>query len=151
MTVPSISRPWSTTIRLFQTLAVFTPALLARVPSVCAAQVYSNSFNGPVGTSYPEWSSSSIGYTSTGDSPGAGTLPAPLVTNTISPNNAQRFLGEFGGPPIGLPGDPGYNHTRVDQTVSLSLTNLPATIAGLQVAAIEKGMHSNGSNSESGA
>jgi hypothetical protein len=86
-----------------------------------------------VGTSYPEWSSSSIGYTSTGDPPGAGTLPAPLVTNTISPNNAQRFLGEFGGPPIGLPGDPGYNHTRVNQTVSLSLTNLPAH-SSLQMA-----------------
>jgi hypothetical protein len=60
-------------------------------------------------------------------------LPAPVVTNTISPNNAQRFLGEFGGPPIGVPDDPGYNHTRVDQTVSLSLTNLPAH-SSLQVA-----------------
>src|SRR5262249_24620683 len=37
-----------------------------------------------------------------------------------------RFLGEFGGPPIGRPGDPGWNKTRVDQTISLSLSNLPA-------------------------
>ena len=43
---------------LFLTLAVFIPALLSPVPSVRAAQVYSNSFNGPVGTTYAEWSSS---------------------------------------------------------------------------------------------
>jgi hypothetical protein len=120
-------------IRLFLTLVVFIPVLLSLVPMARAAQVYSNSFNGPVGTSYPEWSSSIITYASTGNPPGSGTLPAPVVTNIVSPNNAQRFLGEFGGPPIGVPGDPGYNHTRVDQTVSLSLTNLPPH-SSLQVA-----------------
>jgi hypothetical protein len=97
-----------------------------------AAQVYSNSFDGPVGSEYPEWSSSTIAYTTAGNPPGSGTLPAPPVTNTVAPNKAQRFLGEFGGPPIGLPGDPGYNQTRVDQTVSLCLSNLPAHIS-LQV------------------
>lgn len=113
-------------IRLLLTLALCIPALLSRLPAARAAQIYSNSFNGLVGTSYPEWSSSVITYASTGTPPGSGALPAPVVTNIVSPNNAQRFLGEFGGPPIGVPGDPGYNHTRVDQTVSLSLTNLPA-------------------------
>ena len=49
-----------------------------------------------------------------------------MITNTVSPNKAQRFLGEFGGPPLGGRSDPGYNHTRVDQTIRLSLTNLPA-------------------------
>ena len=49
-----------------------------------------------------------------------------MITNTVSPNKAQRFLGEFGGPPLGGRGDPGYYHTRVDQTIRLSLTDLPA-------------------------
>jgi len=88
-------------------------------------QVYVNDFNGTVGTSYPEWSSSVITYSSIANPPGSGTLVAPAVTNTVSPNRAQRFLGLFGGPPIGVPGDPGYNHTRVDQTIRLALTNLP--------------------------
>ncbi len=120
-------------IRFFLTLTVFIAAPLSRVPAARAAPVYSNNFNGPVGTSYPEWSSSTIAYTSKGNPPGSGMLPAPLVTNTVPPNNAQRFLGEFGGPQIGLPGDPGYNHTRVDQTISLALSNLPAH-SSLQVA-----------------
>ena len=107
-------------------LAVFIAVMLSGVQPARAAQVYSNSFNGPIGTSYPEWSSSIVTYASTGNPPGSGTLPAPVITNTVSPNNEQRFLGEFGGPPIGVPGDPGYNHTRVDQTISLSLSNLQA-------------------------
>ena len=117
-------------LRLLLILVVFNSFLLSRGH---AAQVYSNSFDGLVGTSYPEWSSSTIAYASTGNPPGSGTLSAQVLTNTVSPNNAQRFLGEFGGPSIGVPGDPGYKHTRVDQTVSLSLTNLPAHSA-LQVA-----------------
>ncbi len=106
---------------------------MSGVPAVLAAQVYSNSFNGPVGTSYPEWSSSVISYISTASPPGSGTLAAPIITNTVSPNNAQRFLGLFGGPPIGAPSDPGYNHTRVDQTIALSLSKLPAH-SSLEVA-----------------
>jgi hypothetical protein len=93
--------------------------------SMAASLVYSNDFNGAPGMSYPEWSSSVIRYESRGDPPGRGTLPAPSVTNTVSRNGAQRFLGEFGGPPIGRLGDPGWNKTRVDQTISLSLSNLP--------------------------
>ena len=115
------------------TLVAFIAAMLSWVQVARAAQVYSNGFNGPIGTSYPEWSSSIVSYASTGNPPGSGTLPAPVITNTVSPNNEQRFLGEFGGPPIGVPGDPGYNHTRVDQTISLSLSNLPAH-ASLQLA-----------------
>jgi len=118
-------------MRFFLVLAVFF-ATPVPVSAAQAAQVYSNSFNGPVGTRYPEWASSIITYTSSGNPPGSGTLPSPTVTNTVSPNNVQRFLGEFGGPQIGVPSDPGYNHTRVDQTVSLSLSNLPAHSA-LQV------------------
>jgi hypothetical protein len=106
-------------------LAVFAAVLLMLVPASQAALVYSNNFNGPLGTAYPEWSSSVVTYSNHISPPGSGTLPAPVVTNTSSPNNAQRFLGLFGGPPIGRPTDPGWNHTRVDQTIRLALTNLP--------------------------
>jgi hypothetical protein len=88
--------------------------------------VYSNDFNGAIGSKYPEWTSSAIAYTSLANPPGAGVLAAPIVTNKQSPNGAHRFLGEFGGPSIGRPGDRGNNHTRVDQTISLALTNLPS-------------------------
>ena len=93
---------------------------------VCLGQVvYFNDFNGPLASQYPEWTSSIIEYASSGTPPRTGMLPAPAVRNVDSPNHAQRFLGEFGGPPIGAPGDPGYNHTRVEQTVSLACHNLP--------------------------
>jgi hypothetical protein len=84
-----------------------------------------NDFDGPPGSRYPGWMSSTIVYTSSTNPPGTGVLPALLVTNCESPNRAQRFLGEFGGPRIGVPTDPGYNQTRVDQTISLTLSNLP--------------------------
>jgi hypothetical protein len=88
-------------------------------------QIYFNDFSAPPGASYPEWSSSPISYVSRATPPGAGTLPAPPVTNTVSPNRTQHFLGLFGGPRIGHPGDAGYNRTRVDQAIKLTLTNLP--------------------------
>jgi hypothetical protein len=94
------------------------------LPAV-ADEVYFNEFNGPLGSKYPEWTSSAINHASTGNPPGKGTLAPQVVTNVESPNHAQRFLGEFGGPQIGVPGDPGYNHTRVEQTVSLTLRDLP--------------------------
>jgi hypothetical protein len=93
-----------------------------RVP---ASLVYSNDFNGPVGTTYSEWSSSVISFTNKINPPGSGTLPAPNIATTNSPNHAQRFLGLFGGPRIGAPTDPGWNRTRMNQTITLSLTNLP--------------------------
>ena len=96
---------------------------------VMADDVYVNDFNGPIGAKYPEWTSSAISYVSMANPPGKGALQAPVVTNVESPNHAQRFLGEFGGPRIGVPADPGYNHTRVEQTVSLALHDLPAHTA----------------------
>jgi hypothetical protein len=90
-----------------------------------AREIYFNDFNGPVGSVYPEWISSPITYINQTNPPGSGVLPSQPVTNTDSTNGTQRFLGEFGGPRLGQPGDPGYNRTRVDQTVSLTLTNLP--------------------------
>ena len=112
--------------RFLQTLAfvgVFT--ILGKAPAQTAL-VYSNNFNGPVDRSYPEWTSSDIAYTNEINPPGSGILPAPIVTNTRSPNGVQTFLGEFGGPPIGKTNDPGWNQTRVNQSISLSLRKLPA-------------------------
>jgi hypothetical protein len=90
-----------------------------------AEDVYRNDFNGPLGTKYPEWTSSEVAYESAADPPGRGTRPPQQVTNCDSPNKAQRFLGEFGGEKIGTADDPGYNRTQVDQTICLSLKDLP--------------------------
>jgi hypothetical protein len=109
-------RPWLLTVAI--AIHVGTGCCLGQV-------VYSNDFNGPLGSRYREWTSSSIEYVSSGTPPGSGRLPPPSVTNVESPNHAQRFLGEFGGPVIGAQGDPGYNRTRVDQSVSLTLDSLP--------------------------
>jgi len=98
---------------------------LVPVTGTQAGLVYSNEFNGAPGTTYPEWSSSGIIYSNRIDPPGSGILPAPVVASTKSPNNARLFLGLFGGPAIGRSTDPGWNRTRVDQTITLSLTNLP--------------------------
>lgn len=113
----------SKTLMVRVMLALF--ALLTHAPKPQASLVYSNDFNGPVGATYLEWSSSVISFTNKINPPGSGTLPAPIVASTNSPNKAQRFLGLFGGPPIGTPTDPGWNRTRVNQTITLSLTNLP--------------------------
>src|SRR5262249_48903222 len=84
------------------------------------AVVYRNDFTGPVGSSFPEWTSAPITFhkTVTGQT---GTLPAGAVVTVESPNRRQRFLGEFGGPPVGRPGDPDWNRTRVEQTIRLTL------------------------------
>jgi hypothetical protein len=87
--------------------------------------VYRNDFNGPVGGTFPEWGSLPITFhkTVTGEE---GALPAGMVATVESPNGRERFLGEFGGPPVGRPGDADWNRTRVDQTVVLSLKDLAA-------------------------
>jgi hypothetical protein len=92
-------------------------------PSAEMAVVYRNDFDGPVGSTFPEWTSSPIGFhkTVTG---AKGPLPAGAVVTVESPNRRQRFLGEFGGPAVGRPNDPDWNRTRVDQTVSLTLKDL---------------------------
>jgi hypothetical protein len=82
--------------------------------------VYRNDFDGRPGTSYPEWTSSPIRYSSKFQPPGSGVLAAPSVTNAESPNRRRRFLGEFGGPRI----DP-TARTRVRQSLRLRLERLP--------------------------
>ncbi len=87
--------------------------------------VYTNDFNGPVGTTYPEWSVAS--YSWTGNQ--AGTI-APgsateLITNIDSYNSSQRFLGELGGPVIlKAPPYDSQHFVRVDESINLSLTGL---------------------------
>ncbi len=110
-------------LRLGLVVISFTRLLIAR-----ADVVYTNDFPDAVGTKYPEWTSSPITF-ACAQPPRTGTLPAPAVTVAESPNHARRFLGEFGGPPIGQPGDAGWNRTRVEQTVSLALHDLPAHTA----------------------
>ena len=85
--------------------------------------VYANDFDGPSGSTFPEWTSSPVTFvkTVTGKT---GSLPAGTVAIVESPNRRERFLGEFGGPPVGRPGDLDWNRTRVDQTVTLSLKGL---------------------------
>lgn len=105
-------------------LALTTLALIALSESV-AVEVYSNRFDAPLGTQFPEWTSSTIRFRSAADPPGAGESPPQEVTNRESPNHSQRFLGEFGGPKIGTAADPGYNRTLVEQTIRFTLSDLP--------------------------
>jgi len=99
--------------------------------SVFAADVYFNDFNGPLGTAYPEWTSS--GYTNSANQAGtitAGSGPRTVAT-VASPNGQQRFLGEFGGPALvtAPPYDPKH-FVRVSETVTLTLRDLkPHTFA----------------------
>ena len=81
--------------------------------------VYANSFDGKLGSTYPEWSSSNISFEGRALTTGQGTLPAEKVTNVESPRGKVQFLGEFGGPRI----DPTAK-TRVRQSVRLSLNDL---------------------------
>ena len=95
------------------------------------SEVYFNDFNGPVGTIFPEWTSS--GFIYSGNKAGtvaAGSGPQAVAT-IASANGKQRFLGEFGGPAIvtAPPYDP-QHFVRVDETVTLTLNGLaPHTLA----------------------
>jgi hypothetical protein len=88
-----------------------------------AGSVYTNDFGEAVGTRYREWSSSEIRYVCPLWPSIAGVLPAPVVTNCATPMG-ERILGEFGGPMIVKPGEPGFNRLRVEQTVRLDLRGL---------------------------
>jgi hypothetical protein len=99
--------------------------IIALAGSLFGADVYFNDFNGPLGTTYPEWTSP--GYTNTANQAGtvtAGSGPQ-VVATVVSPNGRQGFLGEFGGPILltARPYDP-QHFVRVDQTVTLTLRNL---------------------------
>jgi hypothetical protein len=106
---------------------MFWPTLLliASAMFASAADVYFNDFNGPIGTSYPEWTSSGFRYGANR----AGTVAAGRgvqePVNCESPNGKQRFLGEFGGDRIILaPPYDAEHFVRADQTVTLTLRNL---------------------------
>jgi hypothetical protein len=89
--------------------------------------VYTNDFNGPAGSTYPEWSVATYSWTGNEAgtlAPGSGT---ETITNVDSYNSAERFLGELGGPAI-LKGPPydARHFVRVDESIQLSLNTLPA-------------------------
>ena len=99
---------------------------LAAPPSI-ETVVYMNDFNGPAGTTYPEWSAAMYSWTGNNAgtiAPGSGT---EIITNIDSYNSTQRFFGELGGPVI-LTGPPydAQHFVRVDESVSLSLNSLPS-------------------------
>src|SRR5215470_5014918 len=99
-------------------------AILICLPG-CAATVYHNDFEGPLSSSYGEWSGGAYTYTANK----AGTISAgsgiQAITNVSSANGRQRFLGEFGGPAIvqAPPYDP-QHFVRVDQSIRLTLDGL---------------------------
>ena len=88
--------------------------------------VYWNDFNGPPGTPHPKWSLARYSWTANR----AGTVSAgtgsEAMTNVDSPNGAQRFLGELGGPVIlKTPPYDRAHFVRVDESIDLSLDDLP--------------------------
>jgi len=104
-----------------------SPVAAPASPQTVDVVVYSNDFNGPAGTTYPEWSAAS--YSWTGNQ--AGTITAGAATETVtnidSANGTQRFLGELGGPVI-LKAPP-YDRDhfiRLDESIALSLGKLPS-------------------------
>lgn len=105
-------------------LALVFPAC-QRARASAPVVVYRNDFNGPIGETFPEWTSSPVTFTKAATG-GKGSVPGGAVATVESPNRRERFLGEFGGPPVGRPGDADWNRTRVDQTVILALENLGA-------------------------
>jgi hypothetical protein len=131
--IPIPSRPRSAAVRALVLLLVCALPPLAgcrpRAPlahePVPAAIVYSNDFNGSLGSTFAEWTSMPLAFHKS-VSGIDGSIRAPMVQTVESPNHRERFLGEFGGPPVGRPGDPDWNRTRVDQTVLLSLRDFPA-------------------------
>ena len=98
----------------------------ASARTAAETEVYSNDFNGPLGTTYPEWSDANCTWTGNL----IGTIPSGASTETItnieSGNGSQRFLGELGGPIIlkEPPYDP-QHFVRVDESIGLSLGRLP--------------------------
>jgi hypothetical protein len=89
-------------------------------PKPATKVVYANHFDGKVGSSFPEWTSSRIAYSSRFTPPGTGSIEAPADRTAESPRGRRRFLGEFGGPRV----DP-TARTRVRQAVWLTLGDLP--------------------------
>jgi hypothetical protein len=99
--------------------------LIATRLSAADEVVYENDFNGPVNSSFDEWSSSPITYFN-GSTPKDGArLEAPKVTTADSQNRKERYLGPFGGPRL-AENTKDFNRTRVEQTIDLKLDKLPA-------------------------
>lgn len=89
--------------------------------------VYWNDFNGPPGTRYPEWAAAHYSWTANAARTIAAGAGSETIVNLDSPNGAQRFLGELGGPVIvKAPPYDRAHFVRVDESIDLSLDKLPA-------------------------
>jgi hypothetical protein len=107
------------------TLTLCASLLCAAHLSAADKVVYVNDFDGPVNSSFDEWSSSPITWFN-GSTPQDGArLEAPKVTTADSPNRKERYLGPFGGPRL-AENTKDFNRTRVEQTIDLTLDKLPA-------------------------
>ena len=86
--------------------------------------IYGNNFNGPVNSSFDEWSSSPIVYFNSLTPRKGAELEPPKVVTSESPNRKERYLGPFGGPRL-AENTKDFNRTRVEQTIQLKLEKLP--------------------------
>jgi len=104
-----------------------SPTVAPFLPPPTDVVIYANDFNGPAGTTYPEWSAATYSWTSNQ----AGTIAAGAATETVtnidSANRNERFLGELGGPIILKTPPYDRDHfVRVDESIVLSLVKLPS-------------------------
>ena len=83
--------------------------------------VYTNDFNGPIKSSFPEWTSRTVVSIKQTVPQSVKRLPPPPVSNADTPNLSQRYLGPFGGPAAGISAESG---STIDHTIRLSLKDL---------------------------
>jgi len=74
---------------------------------------------------------------------GSGTLPEPVVTNTVSPQTTRNGFSAVRRPAPRSAGDPGYNHTRMDQTICKVLSGFLRDSSNAEQHESEEG-HVNG-------
>ena len=98
-------------------LAFFDPRPMADAGEMV---IYRNDFEGKLGSTYPEWTSSKITFKSNFLPPWSGSLDNPAVKNVDVPNKKRRILGEFGGPKLDWSAQ-----TRVQQTIQLRVKDVP--------------------------
>lgn len=99
--------------------------LIASRLSAADEVIYTNDFNGPVNSSFDEWSSLPVRYFNSSTPKEGAQLEAPKVATSDSPNGRERYLGPFGGPRL-AENTKDFNRTRVEQTIQLKLEKVPA-------------------------
>ena len=107
-------------LRPFSVALVLIGGFLTAATDSAERVIYRNDFEGKLGSTYPEWTSSKITYSSGLLPPWSGSLDAPAVTNVDVTNKKRRILGEFGGPKLDWTA-----RTRVQQTITLNVNKIP--------------------------